>query len=299
MPARGSRLRGTYRAYERMTRHSSRAVLILALLVTRAPTISRGSQDISRRQYDAEILALIRQACRVLPLGTSVLSTLVPKCSAMTRKELPWEQAITYADSTFRDEPDRRAIFLSTYLRAGMPAARLAELNLSVRAFLMNGKCQSLTLLLKRQPPEPTSPGTRWRRRVWNAPRWTSMSFCVRTDTDDPVGKDGKWHGVLAGRGLLSLPNCTVKCIQYDVLTFDSGHRLYGWQRTVGPNDNGVVLVVGGNRSGKGGVDFYWAYVMTDTRRMLQIISLSPELEIRERKIRSPRPGEAVTPEAD
>ncbi len=122
------------------------------------------------------------------------------------------------------------------------------------------------------------------------------MSFSVRTESDELVGKEGKWHGVLIGRGLLTLPNCTVDDIQYDCLVFDSDHKLYGWQRTVGPDGNGVVIVVGGNTSGEGGVNFYWAYVMTDTRRMLETITFSPELKIKEREIRDPSLGEVAGP---
>ena len=214
------------------------------------------------------------------------LKDVAPRFCVARQDGLSWERALRAADEQFGHSSARRALFLWKHLPKGASSRLLEELRLTNTGVATGtGSGSSVTLGVERSPqarrgtPVPQAPSARQENTI-TIPRWNAtLTFWKAAD----FSSDGN----LIGDGVLTLEDIQFAGIKFRSLSFGIDDRLVEFHTSLGCQDGGLTMGIGGNMSGRGGKSYYYVAIMKK-QELLETISFYPDLTVMARTVDYP-----------
>lgn len=248
------------------------SVLTAACFSTSALAASAPPDASVAGKYDDQALRMLKESVAALELRKSTLKEIAPDYFVEPAKEpLTWKEALAYADEHFKDDADRRALFLWRYLHTGSPSERLADLHLRNTGMgSIGGSGQSRAFYLRakveKAPHEPF---------MKNDPApfilldtvvdfGATLGFFMTYGPDDPIVKTLTEQGyspkmepsILLSEGSLEIKKATVGGVEYSNLSFDADGVLCGFSRRQPAAGDTPEIDIGCNTSGSDGGNY-------------------------------------------
>ncbi|TDU63087.1 hypothetical protein EI77_04509 [Prosthecobacter fusiformis] len=214
------------------------------------------AQDYVPGRHDKEVIRLLQEMARDLPLQTTELETVALNCSVAKKVGLTWDQAVAEADARFGNLQPQRAAFLRKYLEVGSPIAHLDELQLKDSGLSTGtGGSTSRSLMMdERIKPE------------MKITVWMSQDFLVAP-------------------AMLGLEEVIVNETLYKGLQFDLQDRLLFVGRELPPMEDGTLLQLTQGTKGSDG-KFYHVGTITGPGKESESIWLNADFTLRERQVK-------------
>jgi hypothetical protein len=223
-------------------------------------------------RFDEHAVQLLKEATEKLKLGKTTILEVAPKYFVEKGGDLSWEEAVAKADRLFGEDADKRALFLRKFLPAGSPSARLEALKLPDMGLqLETGGGRSSTYGI----------GVTYeqlgqiRRRNAKA----SLMFVYGQDKT------------------LQPPTLCIEDVElggnHYKLYFDVDDKLTGFSREGIEVAAESTIRVGGNTSGAGGTNYFFAGV-TSKNGAHESVDFTPSLVIWRRRVDESQAGKPI-----
>lgn len=226
-------------------------------------------------QYDRQILTELQAAGQNVKLRQTSLKETAPQYWVEADPQLSWEAALGEAAKNFKDDPIRRVLFLANYLKEGDPVSRIKEMHLPgwIGFTLTFGFGYVESHELMGQPDISINTGAKPEHGT--SPRWflSPIALTILHNREK----------ILSPCSLL-LRDLAVNGMKYSELRFAMDGTLTGFSRQIELANSAVSLKIGGNISGEGGTDFYYAQVLIDGK-WVESIDYTPDKIIESRQV--------------